>query len=280
MWPWDVDLSFGRRWISSHTYWDERLIANTRLFVGNNNRLPQAIFEIAEVRKMYLRRIRTLMDDLLKPPGVAPADQHYEPRMDELAARIAPDADLDAAKWNSHAWGQGSTSPCCPQSLLEAVAEMKYVYLPERRRQLYDGLASGARELPDAQPAAATLEIGGIETEPVSGDPNEQFLQLQNTNDFAVDISGWVLRGSIDLFFRGGTVIPAESLLYVAADRVAFRRRPSFPNGGQSLFVVGDYEGRFSASSGPLELVDRAGQVVAQVTDVQHRPLISLRRGR
>ena len=281
MWPWDVDLSFGRRWISSHTYWDERLITNTRVFVGSNNRLPQAIFGIAEVRQMYLRRIRTLMDDLLKPPGVSPANQHYEPRMDELAALIAPDADLDAAKWNSHAWGQGSTAPCCPQSLLEAVAEMKYVYLPERRRQLYHGLASGAGEIPDAQPDAAIVEIGGIRTEPASGDPNEQFLQLHNPNRYAVDISGWALRGSIDLFFRGGTVIPAEGLLYVAADRVAFRGRPSFPNGGQALFIVGDYEGRFSSSSGSLELVNRAGRVVALVTDVQqHRPLLRSGRGR
>ena len=45
--------------------------------------------------------------------------------MDELAALIAPDAALDAAKWNSHAWGNGSTAYCCPQSLPEAVEEMK-----------------------------------------------------------------------------------------------------------------------------------------------------------
>jgi hypothetical protein len=45
MWPWDVDLSFGRRWISSMTYWDQRLIVDTPLFIGNNNRVPQAIFD-------------------------------------------------------------------------------------------------------------------------------------------------------------------------------------------------------------------------------------------
>ena len=181
---------------------------------------------------MHLRPIRTLMDDLLKAPGVSPANPHYEPRMDELAARIAPDAAMDAAKWNSRSWSQGSTSPCCHQSLLEAVAEMKYVYLPERHRQLYHGLASGGGEIPDAQPDAAIVEIGGIRTEPASGDPNEQFLQLHNPNGYAVDIPRWALRGSIDLFFGGGTVIPAEGLLYVAADRVPFRGRSSFPNGG------------------------------------------------
>jgi spore coat protein CotH len=41
MWPWDVDLSFGRVWTSSMTYWDQTLNFNTSLFTGNNNRLPQ-----------------------------------------------------------------------------------------------------------------------------------------------------------------------------------------------------------------------------------------------
>ncbi|UCD52356.1 MAG: CotH kinase family protein, partial [Phycisphaerales bacterium] len=130
MWPWDVDLSFGRRWIRSLTYWDQNLIPDTSLFTGRNNSVPDAVFDTPEMRQMYLRRVRTLMDELLKPPGTPVEDLHYEPRMDELAALIAPDAALDAAKWNSHAWGNGSTSPCCPQSLLEAVDEMEYFYLP------------------------------------------------------------------------------------------------------------------------------------------------------
>jgi len=63
MWPWDVDLSFGRVWNSAETYWNENLLPNTSLFVGRNNRLPDAIFNTPEARQMYLRRIRTLMDE-------------------------------------------------------------------------------------------------------------------------------------------------------------------------------------------------------------------------
>jgi len=281
MWPWDVDLSFGRRWISSHTYWDNNLIANTPLFVGSNNRLPQAIFGVTEMRQMYLRRIRTLMDELLKAPGT-PIDQlHYEPRMDELAGLIAPDAALDAAKWNSHAWGNGSTAPCCPQSLLEAVAEMKNVYLPARRDQLYNGRASGARELPDAQPEDVLISFAGIDAHPLSGDPEEEYIQLQNFNSFAVDISGWTLSGSVNFRFRGGTVIPAQGALYVAANRVAFRARTHAPKGAQALFVVGDYTGRLSDQADTLDLINRQGARVASVDDFeQHRTLPPPRPGR
>jgi len=268
MWPWDVDLSFGRRWISSKTYWDQNLIPNTPLFIGNNNRLPQAIFNTPEMRQMYLRRIRTLMDELLKPPGTPQGELHYEPRIDELAARIAPDAALDAAKWNSHAWGNGSTASCCPQSLPEAAEEIKSYYLPERRNQLFNGLASGAREIPGPQPPGTIVFFGAIEANPPGGNQDEEYIQLLNPNRFAVDISGWTLSAGITsptriFTFRGGTVIPASGTLCVAANRVAFRARATVPTGGQALFVVGDYAGRLSARGETVELTDRQGVSVA-----------------
>jgi hypothetical protein len=268
MWPWDVDLSFGRVWTSAKTYWDQTLNPNTPLFVGNNNRLPQAIFNTPELRQMYLRRIRTLMDELLKPPGTPAEALYYEPRIDELAAQIAPDAALDAAKWNSHAWGNGSTAPNYPQSLPEAVAELKNFYLPERRRQLFNRLASGANEIPGPQPAGTVVFFGAIEANPPSGNRDEQYILLLNPNQFAVDISGWTLTAGLNppapLFtFRGGTVIPASGTLYVAASRPAFRARHVSPTGGQALFVVGDYTGRLSAARENLALTDRQGVTVA-----------------
>jgi hypothetical protein len=281
MWPWDVDLSFGRRWISSKTYWDETLIPNTPVFIGSNNGLVQAIYQTPELRRMFLRRVRTLMDTLLKPPGTPAEDLFYEALIDALALEIAPEAALDAAKWNSHAWGQGSTAPCCPQSLAEAVEELKYFYLPERRRQLYDGLTSGANEIPAAQPLDAAVTFGAIESAPVSGDANEAYIQILNPNAFAVDLSDWVLTGGIHFTFPGGTVIPAQSSLYLAANRNAFRARRISPTGGQALFVIGDFQGPLHAQEDFLTLVHPRGTVVAQVKDLTlHQPLPSRDPGR
>jgi len=264
MWPWDVDLTFGRRWISSLTYWDQTLIPDTPLFVGNNNSMPRAIFNTPETRQMYLRRVRTLMDELLKPPGTAEADLYYEPLMDELAELIAPDAALDAAKWGSDSWGNGSTSPCCPQSLPEAVEEIESFYLPERRYELYSGHASGASQLPDAQPAHTVISFGSIESNPTDGDQGQEYIELRNTNNIAVDISGWTVNAGDDgqevLFtFRGGTVIPANNVLYLAADRPSFRSRRVFPKGRQGLFIVGDTSRQLSARGEVLRLIDKQG---------------------
>jgi hypothetical protein len=259
MWPWDVDLSFGRVWTSSMTYWDQTLNFNTSLFVGNNNRVPQVIFNTPEIRQMYLRRIRTLMDELLKsaptyvpPPPTpvpgptprprggaaaapiaaaaepnAPLDMHYE-RIDELAAQIGPDAALDAVKWNSHAWGNGSTAPNYPQPFADAVKELRDSYLPQRRRQLFNGLSGGAAEIPGSQPAGTTVSIAAVEIHPARSTADEGYIQLLNPNAFAVDISSWTLvadgNAKAPLYtFHGGTVIPANGTLYVAANRVAFR---------------------------------------------------------
>ncbi|MHC4586662.1 MAG: CotH kinase family protein [Planctomycetota bacterium] len=274
MWPWDVDLSFGRVWNSAETYWNENLVPNTGLFVGNNNSVPQAIFNTPEIRQMYLRRIRTLMDDFLKAPDTPAEELYFEPFIDMLAALIAPDAALDAAKWGSHAWGNGSTSPCCPQSLMEAVDELKYSYLPERRRQLFNGLSSGANQIPDTQPAGTIIDFGTIDTEPASGNLDEQYIQLHNPNYFAVDISGWTLSigpdSSTHLFtFNGGTVIPVNGTLHVAANRVALRSRNASIRGGPILFIVGDFSGRLAAQDEVLLLTDRQQEVVNFVVTTQ-----------
>jgi hypothetical protein len=303
MWPWDVDLSFGRVWSSGMTYWDQTLHANTSLFVGNNNRLPQAIFGTSETRQMYLRRIRTLMDELLKsapayvpppptpvpgptprPRGGAvavpiaaaaepnvPPDMYYEPRIDELAAQIGPDAALDAAKWNSNAWGNGSTAPNYPQPFPDAVKELRDSYLPQRRQQLFNHLAGSASEIPDAQPAGTTVSITAVEINAARSTADEGYIQLLNPNAFAVDISSWTLvadgNAKVPLYtFRGGTVIPANGTLYVAANRVAFRARRTAPTGGQALFIVGDYGPQLPVLGQTLELIDRQGVKVASAT--------------
>ena len=260
MWAWDVDLSFGRIWTGARSYWEQILSPSTPLFIGSGNRFADAIFQTPEMRQMYLRRVRTLMDELLKPEGTPLEQLHYEPRMDELAALIGPDAALDAAKWNSHAWGNGSTAPCCPQPFPAAVAEMRDSYLPARRDYLY-GLNDIQNTPP--QPFGTVINFVGVDANPSGGNQDREYIQLQNPNAIAVDISGWVLNGAVTFVFRGGTVIPPGANLYVAANRKAFRARTSGPSGNQSLHVVGDYNGRLSARGEALELFDRQGVKVA-----------------
>ena len=112
--------------------------------------------------QMYLRRVRSLMDQLLGPPS---APVSYIPdRVDELTLLIDPndnnaqrgndDADLDYRKWGS--WGNRNT-------LREGAARIKFEHIPSRRSQLY-----GLNEIPSAQPETPVIRIGTVDYNPAA----------------------------------------------------------------------------------------------------------------
>ncbi|MCX7872731.1 MAG: lamin tail domain-containing protein [Verrucomicrobiae bacterium] len=260
--PWDVDLSFGRRWISSLTYWDDTMVINTDIPVGSNNGLFNALYTTPEISDMYWRRLRTLMDEILQPPGTPTNQLKFEKRINELTSIIAPDAALDLAKWGT--WGNGSAqSTCCIQTQPQAADIIKNTYLPQKRTYLFNTMSvtSGGR-IPLAQPANIRLNFGTIDFNPVSGNQNEEFIQITNANSFAVDISGWRLDGGIRHIFKPGTVIPSNGVLYVARDVKAFRARQVAPKGGMGLFVQGNYQGQLSARGEAIILLDKNGNFV------------------
>lgn len=242
--PWDVDLSFGRNWTSSSTYYDDTMYAENPLYVGGNNSLISILFATPAIKQMYLRRVRTLMDELLQPTNTPPAEFKYERRINELAASLAPDSALDYAKWPT--WGR-------KQTLAQAVNILTNQYLPRRRSYLYRH-----RELPAAQPPEAVIGIGRIDFKPSSA--KEEYVELINTNVFAVDISGWKLAGEVAFTFSGGTVVPARTNLFVTADLRAFRARTNGP--GSGMLAVGGYRGQLPARGGTVHLKDRRGRFV------------------
>ncbi|HTG45664.1 MAG TPA: lamin tail domain-containing protein, partial [Verrucomicrobiae bacterium] len=258
MLPWDIDLSFGRVWNGTQTYWDQVLHPDTagNLDTGNNNRLPIAMYNTVDIRQMFLRRFRTLADDMLGAPGTLPEDGYYEKQIDQLIPLLAPDAALDLAKWGT--WGNGAaTSLCCVQSLLQAAEEIRNSYLPARRAYVY------ARPiLPAAQPTNTVIQIAAVDYNPASSNQAEEYIQLRNTNNFSVDISGWRLSGGIDYTFQGGVVIPTNGSVYVVPDVKAFRARTAGPRGGQGLFVQGNYEGQLSARGENLALLNLQGHQI------------------
>ncbi len=272
--PWDVDLSFGRVWSSGPTYWDDVLYANTGLFIGNNNTLMTAIYNTPEMRQMYLRRVRTLMEELLQPPGTPASQGKYEQQVDQWVAKMAPDAALDLTKWGT--WCCSSAGPFTQasipvaanyQTMQQAADKIKSEYLPARRTYLFTSqLVGNGGEIPTAQPANASIAITAIEYSPTSGNQAQEYIELRNTNSFALDISRWRLAGGIDFTFAPGTVMSANSYIYVSPNVRAFRSRTAGPRGGQGLFVQGPYQGQLSARGETVRVEDPTGRIVANVT--------------
>jgi hypothetical protein len=247
--PWDVDLTFGRNWNSANAYFDDEMFPRNQLYIGSNNNLVSALFATPSFKQMYLRRVRTLMEDLMQWTNTPPQNLKYERRIAELATLIAPDAALDYAKWPT--WGKKQTLP-------QAVEIMRK-YLTDRRTNLFQAF----REIPASQPTNARLAFGAIDFFPASGKQDEEYIQLINTNSYAVDLSNWKLAGAVAHTFQPGVVLPTNSSVYLSPNVVAFRARTNGPRGAQGLFVQGNYRSQLSARGGSLRLLDGAREAAA-----------------
>ncbi|MDE0570434.1 MAG: lamin tail domain-containing protein [Verrucomicrobiales bacterium] len=451
--PWDLDLSQGRKWNGTDTYFDNKLFSTDVIRVGTSVSLVQKMWSRPETSQMLMRRIRTLSDKFLSTPDTPYDQRYYERRLDEQSALIDPpditpsDARLDFVKWGSWVQSRGSSVSYTSnnrdvEDMLEGITRWKNEYLPGRRNYIYGASArlpepqsgqlsydstpliitgtesktkipiDGSEDLnwlakefddsswisgttgvgfdssPKYKPLIGTdtreimrrinatayvripfsitdssnykklellmkhddgfiayingkkvaeknappnpswnstattssgeadvnefevydisshldqlrngsnvlaihgmngsvgssdflivpelhagipdsngsnepkIDFGDIEFNPESHDQDEEFIELKNPNDIAVDISDWSLRGAVEFNIPPGTVIPSNGTVYVSRDRKKFRARTKSPHGGEGLFVIGNYKGHLSNRGETLDLLDYNG---------------------
>jgi hypothetical protein len=254
--PWDKDLTFGLNFgISgiignqdpfSHPMFGEQ---EHQKIDNQWNRMIDAVLDIPIVRQMYVRRLRTLMDELLGPPGTPAGTSWLEQRINELKTQLQPH--MTSGNW------------------LNNVNAIVSEYLAERRQHLYvtHSISSPGpdnADIPNAQVGNPTIEFGVIEHSPASGIQDQEFVQLVNSNTTAVDISNWRIEGGIEYTFRAGTVIPAGGSLYISPSVPAFLARTTGPRGGQNLFVQGNYEDHIANAAEVIRLVAEDGTLITQ----------------
>jgi hypothetical protein len=103
--PWDLDLTFGLHFMTNDSILDDAIWADKDAFTtragvtiwpshplvadrqhpGNRswNRLIDALYRVPEFRSMYLRRLRTLMDQFLQPPETPADSLRFERQLDD-----------------------------------------------------------------------------------------------------------------------------------------------------------------------------------------------------
>ncbi len=249
--PWDKDWTFGvvgdGGVYTAHPF----LGADSHPKAGGSqwSVYLSVMYHLPETQEMFLRRLRTVMDEQLQPPETPFEQFRFENRIDEMIVQA-----------RGHL-------PGSMNSLRN--------YFPSRRIDLYVDHsihnttrppAGGCAGIPDPQPEDASIVFGGYECDPVSGNQDEEFVELVNPNAFAVDISAWRLEGGIEHEFAPGTVIVSGGSLYVSPDVRTFRQREGFPTGGQGLFVQGNYRGHLSRNGETLRLRDHTDRLVATLT--------------
>jgi len=240
------------------------------------NRLYDTFFQVPELRQMWQRRMRTLLDTWVKPIGTPTNSTYVEQQIISWRNLIAEEAARDRAKWS---WppkgGQCNFDPGI--DITNGVNALLSQFFITRRYHLYGkhsvtntALAIGIGNnpvqnagIPLAQPPNPVIQIGQFEYNPSSGNQGQEYIQLTNPNPYAVDISGWRLDRAVNFTFKPGTVILSNSVLYVTPDLKAFRTRTTTPRTNQALFVVGNYSGQLSARGETIVLKDAADNIVS-----------------
>ena len=202
--------------------------------INNGNDGFEAVWQSTKFRRLYLRRLRTLMDQELKAPGTPESDVPFMAKMRELADLMRADAASDKTKWpnnttddNIDVWAATTR----PANMDAGVDDIWNNYVVPRREHLYvthsvtntaKTIGYGSRlnaGIPEAQSPIATLAPNI--TADLSNFANGVVV-ISNGNNEVVDMSGWVLKTAVEWTLPAGTVCDAQDAIYVVADRRAY----------------------------------------------------------
>lgn len=247
--PWDKDFTFGvsadaTPWVGHPLQGDyaHRKVNGSHQW----NYVWEGCFNEPKIRSMVLRRLRTLMDTQLGTAVGAPevlADAFWTPIM---ATTPLPATFSGATNNNVKNFfttrRNGALSTTTSSGLYSVYSAA-------------NGIAPGV-QIPAAQAANAVVNFGTLDYLPVTGNQDEEFVQISNPNSYDVDISGWEIKRGVEHKFEPGTVVRANDVMYVAAKKTAFRARAASPKGGEQHFIQGGYNGTISARGEIIELWD------------------------
>lgn len=244
--PWDKDWTFGitgdgGTWLPHPFFGDHN---HAKQNANQWNVLYDDMFGDILTQRLYLRRLRTLMDTVLASPI-----------SENRAAIIAP------------------ASPPL-SSNLSSINN----YLISRRNVLANNYPD---LIPASQPANPAVAITNAEFNPASGNQDHEYIQIHNSETTEIDISGWTLAGAVGFTFPPGTVISRGGELTISPDTLAFRQRPTSPTGGEDRIVVGPYTGHLSNFGETITLANPLGTTVSNYntpvapTDAQRYLVIS-----
>ena len=204
----------------------------TRSHPNSENWAFEAVWQSTKFRRLYLRRLRTLMDRQLMPPGTPRSETPIWSFVAKYHELIREAAALDAKKWRYDAdWYRNTTSPYGRALTLdEGYEDLWNAYIEPRRTHLYvthsakyatmpigygEGLAAG---IPETQLPLSELVPNLV----FDADAESGLLTIRNNNAEAVDLSGWTLSGTVNWTLPAGTVADANDVVLVVADRKAY----------------------------------------------------------
>jgi hypothetical protein len=117
----------------------------------------------------------------------------------------------------------------------------------------FQELSSSSSGLANAPPLTRDIVINEIMYHPLSGNSDDEYVELYNKGAGPVDLSGWRFTDGISYRFPSNTVLAAGGYLVVARNRTNLLARYSQLSSNPAL-VVGDYDGELANNGERLAL--------------------------
>ncbi|MBM3845625.1 MAG: lamin tail domain-containing protein [Verrucomicrobia bacterium] len=121
----------------------------------------------------------------------------------------------------------------------------------------------------NSPPTPAPVIINELMFHPLSGDDNEEYIELFNPGAHAVDLSGWKLTKGITFTFPLGTTLAPGGYVVVAKDRTRLQAKYPHLN---STTLLGDYGGVLGDDGDRIALV-RPVAIVVEVGGISMNQL-------
>lgn len=238
MLPWDKDFTFGvvgdgGTHLPHPFFGDEE---HKKQNANQWNILYDVIFEEPVTQRIYLRRLRTLMDEVLQPSSTPTNERILEQLAQDIITPASPPLSSNVNSINS--------------------------YLNSRRSVLFNNYPA---LIPSSQTSAPNLTIAEVETNPSSGNQEEEYIRIHNNENTEIDISGWTFEGGVGFTFKAGTVIERNGDLYVTPSSKDFINRATSPTGGEEHLTASPYSGHLSNFSEVLTLKNDEGVIVDSI---------------
>ena len=249
----------------------------------NGNDGYESVLQSAKFRRLFLRRLRTLMDQELKAPGTLEEDTPFMARMREMADLMRADAQRDQARWPTNSTDNViDVWTTRPADMDAGIQDIWDNYVVSRREHLYvtHSVTNTAKTIgygsnfnagiPEAQSPIETLapnisisnltalDAAEAEALGVAGQLYDtEVVVIRNDNAEVVDMSGWRLAFSVDFTFPAGTVCDANDSIYIVADRRAYIDAHDAELTDQVIVGNATFTG-----AGPVALYDADGMLV------------------
>ncbi len=300
--PWDLDLTFTNIGFDGTTEAEpgsgymidphdspDYLPVNDRFMVN-------VIYDDPELRSMYQRRVRTLVDELYVTGLITQW-------ADDTIEHLEPAMLLDEAKWGSdpnmqayfdavidymsndlgldindpeviamfYMQGLGITDLSIfpdPITAIEPLSLKNRLFLTfnlqvPKMAQAFTNQYVTEGYLPTTEPANPVVNINEVMYNPVDGN-SQEYIELYNPNNYAVDLSQWTIEG-IDFELPGGSTLPAHGYGIIVKNDAASRAHY-----GGGVLVLGQYSGTLADGGETISLVrdnDTVSSTIEYSTD-------------